>query len=310
LENNLIIKNMLPNWYNTYKEKIENSIDNYLIEYFKNENNDWLVTFKEATIYSLKWWKRIRAILALEFYLIFSWKNIDEIKDNDNIIKFCIALELLHAYSLIHDDLPCMDNDILRRWQPTVWKKYGEANAVLVWDLLNSLSFELISEIWNIALLKLFWKAVWIKWMAGWQILDLYYENNSEKLTLDDLIEIHNRKTWALIEISIIWWIIFWNLSLKRENKNKKSELIKYSDFWKKIGLAFQVKDDLLDIDWTFEETWKSVWWEDKGFVHFIWIKKSREYLNSLMKDCQNILLSLNSEKLNFLVSYIWNRKK
>jgi geranylgeranyl pyrophosphate synthase len=199
---------MLPIWYNEYKELIEKSINNYLIDYFNHEENFWLETVKEACLYAVKWWKRIRSILALEFYLIFSWKSFDEIKDNDDILKFCIALELLHAYSLVHDDLPAMDNDILRRWQPTVWKKYWEADAVLAWDLLNSLSFEILADTWNSALIKYFWEAVWLKWMVWGQVLDLYYENNADKLNLDNLIEVHNKKTGALIEISIIWWII------------------------------------------------------------------------------------------------------
>jgi geranylgeranyl diphosphate synthase type II len=195
-----------------------------------------------------------------------------------------------------------MDNDELRRWELTVWKKYGEANAVLIWDLLNSLSFEILSEIWNTKLIKLFWEAVWIKWMLWWQVLDLYYENNSNKLTIDNLIEVHNKKTWALIEISIIW-------ALMLSEKNIDIKL--YKEFWKKIWLAFQVKDDLLDVEWTPEETWKSVWdSEEKWFVYFMWLEKTHKYLNDLIFDCKKIIKELNSEKLNFLVDYIWNRKK
>jgi len=301
---------MLPKWYNEYKEKIENSINKYLIDYFSLEKNKLLDKIKEATIYSCKWWKRIRSILALEFYLIISNKKISDITNKDSIIKFCIVIELLHSYSLVHDDLPSMDNDSLRRWELTVWKKYWEGNAVLVWDLLNSLSFELLSDIWNIALIKLFWNAVWIKWMLWWQVLDLYYENKPQKLSLENLIETHNKKTWALIEISIIWWILIWNLELPQKNKKKKSDIVKYVDFWKKIGLAFQVKDDLLDVEWTVKETGKSVWWEDKGFVYFIWVDKTRDYLNNLLKECSDIISDLKSDKLNFLVDYIWNRKK
>ncbi len=91
--------------------------------------------------------KKIRAIFALEFYLVLSWKKISEIWNNDDIIKFCLALEFVHAYSLVHDDLPCIDNDDIRRSEPTVWKKFSENDAVLVWDLLNTLSFELLSDI-------------------------------------------------------------------------------------------------------------------------------------------------------------------
>jgi geranylgeranyl diphosphate synthase type II len=297
---------MLPIWYWIYKELIEKSINNYLIGYFSNESNVWLEEIKEATFYAVKWWKRIRSIFAIEFYLIFSCKDISDIKENDSIIKFCIALELLHAYSLVHDDLPAMDNDEYRRGQLTTWKKFWEANGILVWDLLNSLAFEILSEFNNVKIINLFWKSVWIKWMLWWQVLDLYYENNPEKLTLENLIEIHNRKTWSLIEMSIIWGVL---LSNNTEIINKNI-LTKYSSFWKKIWLAFQIKDDLLDIEWTFEETGKSVWWEKKWFIYFIWIDKSKKYLNDLINNCFELIKEINSEKIEFLVWYIWNRKK
>ena len=303
---------MLPNWYNQYKKLIEDSIDNYLIEYFKSEKSLWLDIFKEASLYACKWWKRIRSILALEFYLIFSKEKFEDIKEDSDIIKFCISLELLHAYSLVHDDLPSMDNDVLRRWESTVWKKFWEANAILVWDLLNSMSFEIISEIKNPKIISYyFWQAIWIKWMLWWQVLDLYYEKNPKKLNLKNLIETHNKKTGALIECSIIWWILIAEEKTHFVKDEKSNNIKRFLDFWQKIGLAFQVKDDLLDVEWTFEETGKSVGdWEEKGFVYFIWIEETQKYLNKLILDCKNIIWELNSEKLNFLVEYIWNRKK
>lgn len=297
---------MLPIWYWIYKELIERSINNYLIGHFSDESNVWLEIIKEATFYAVKWWKRIRPILAIEFYLIFSWKNISDIKENDPIIKFCIALELLHAYSLVHDDLPAMDNDEYRRGQLTTWKKFWEANWVLAWDLLNSLAFEILSEFNNVEIINLFWKSVWIKWMLWGQVLDLYYEYNPEKLTLENLIEVHNRKTWALIEISIIWGILLSN----NTQKVNKDILTKYSSFWKKIWLAFQIKDDLLDVEWSFEETGKSVWWENKWFVYFMWLDETKKYLNDLINDCSELIKEINSDKIEFLVWYIWNRKK
>jgi geranylgeranyl diphosphate synthase type II len=303
---------MLPEWYNQYKELIEKSLNKYLIDYFNSELNTWLSVLKESALYSVKWWKRIRAILALEFYLSFTKYNFANIKYDDDIIKFCIALELLHVYSLIHDDLPAMDNDILRRWEATVWKKYWEANAILVWDMLNSMAFEILWELkWSSVIIKYFGQAVWIKWMLWWQVLDLYYEKNPDKLTIENLIEVHNKKTWALIECSIIWWIIIaeWEINFVKDEES--NNIKRFLDFWQKIGLAFQVKDDLLDVEWTIEETGKSVWdWEEKWFVYFLWIEKTKKYLDDLILESNDIINELDSDKLNFLVEYIWNRKK
>ncbi len=301
---------MLPNWYIEYKKLIDDSVKNYLTKYFKSEKNPWLNIIKQASLYATKWWKRIRSILALLFYLEFliphsissKGREVKQLWLDDDIIKFCVALELLHAYSLVHDDLPAMDNDILRRWEETTWKKFGETNAILVGDLLNSLAFELLADIWNIEIIKNFWKAVNLNWMLWWQVLDIFYENDPEKLTLENLIDTHNKKTWALIIISIIWWIILsWY----------KWDFEKYEVFWKKIWLAFQIKDDLLDVEWTKQETGKSVGdWEQKGFVYFLWLEKTHKYLDDLIYECKQIIKELDSEKLDFLINYIANRKK
>ncbi len=296
---------MLPIWYNTYKNFVEKSINNYLENYFSNEySSESLEIIKDASIYAVKGWKRIRSILALEFYLILTWRNFEDIKENDDIVKFCIALELIHAYSLIHDDLPAMDNDEYRRWELTIWKKFGEANWVLVWDLLNTLSFEVLSEISDekiwLKLVKLLSNSTWFYWMIGWQVEDIFYEENFSKLNLEKLISLHNKKTWALIITSVLGWIILsWKIIKE-----------KYEKYARNIGLAFQIKDDILDIEWTFEETGKSVGWEEKWFVYFLWLEKSKKYLYDLISESLEIIWELNSEKLEFLTKYIGERKK
>ncbi len=296
---------MLPNWYENYKNFIEKSLKNYLENYFnKKEYSSVLSDIKDASLYAVSGWKRIRAIFALEFYLILTWKKIEDISQNDDIMKFCIALEIIHAYSLVHDDLPAMDNDSFRRWELTVWKKFWEANGILVWDLLNTLSFEVLSEIddeknW-LKLVKLLSNSTWFFGMIGWQVEDIFYEKNFEKLDLEKLISLHNKKTWALIITSVLGWIL---LSWKELDK-------KYEVYAKNIGLAFQIKDDILDVEWTIEETGKSVGWEKKWFVYFLGLKKSKEYLQKLTKENLEIIWDLQSEKLEFLTKYISNRKK
>ena len=296
---------MLPNWYSEYKNFIEKSIDIYLENYFSHNDSEVLESLKEIVFYGTRWGKKIRSILALEFYLAFSKQELTDIELDNDIMKYCIALEIVHAFSLIHDDLPCMDDDTLRRWELTVWKKYWEANAVLAGDLLNTLAFEIISDISDAQvsqkLSKLLSHAIWFYWMVWWQVEDIYFEHNEEKLTKELLEKLHNKKTWALIEASVLWGIIL---------ADKSNEIKNYSDFGKKLWLAFQIKDDLLDVEWTAEEVGKSVWGEQKWFVHFVWLKQAKSDLSNLISDCLHAIKNLDSEKLDFIVHYVGERRK
>jgi len=303
---------MLPSWYSEYRDLIEKNIFSYLDTYInKNNSNNWLEIFRQALFYSNQWGKKIRWLLALEFYLSITGKNISDIKEGDDIIKIIVAIEILHTYSLVHDDLPCMDNDEYRRWLKTCWNKYWEYNAVLVGDLLNTLAYEILSDMENsdhaIEIIKLLSSHTWFNGMIWGQVSDMFFEKDTDKLSYSDLIELHSKKTWKLIQASVLCWIIVsW----------KWYKIEEFKSFWKKIWLAFQIKDDLLDIEGTFEETWKSVWlreswdFEQKWFVYFMWVQKTKMELESLIIDCKNVAINLWSQKLEFLVQYISDRKK
>ncbi len=305
---------MLPTWYNEYRNFIEDCLEKYLDSYFERSNNSIACDeFKDAIKYSVKWWKKLRAILALEFYLVLQNKSLSEVmgeidfKNNTipDILRLCLAIEFVHAYSLVHDDLPCMDNDILRRWQATVWKKYWEYQAVLAWDMLNSLSFEILSEIkdsvLSVKLTNLLSRAVSFHGMIGWQVDDMYFETHWEKLSVSDLVNLHNKKTGALIKASVQWGILV---------SGKVEFLHKLSWFGENLGLAFQIKDDLLDVEWTAQETGKSVWWEQKWFVHFMWIESTKNKLRELIDDCLTTAKLLKSDHISFLVDYVGKRVK
>nr|MDD3719958.1 polyprenyl synthetase family protein [Candidatus Gracilibacteria bacterium] len=207
---------MLPTWYITYKDLINDNIKTFLDNYLKTDLSKPLNDFKEIIYYATSSGKRVRAILALETYLNLTGKNIDEIKQDDDIIKICIALEFIHAYSLIHDDLPCMDNDDFRRGQLTVWKKYGETNAVLCGDLLNTLTFEILSTIndneKSKKLTNLISKATSIYGMIGGQIEDIYFENNFPELNIDLLKDLHNKKLENLLKL--LSWLEYYFLEM------------------------------------------------------------------------------------------------
>jgi len=303
---------MIPDWYIDRRDFIEESLKRYLQDYFDSKglllwevNHGWIEKFKEWCFYALEWWKKLRAILALEFFLTLQRKDFKDINFDDDITKFCLALECIHAFSLVHDDLPCMDNDVLRRWKPTVWKKFWEYQALLIGDTLNSLAFEIISEIKNpvlsIKLSNLLARSSGFHWMVWWQIDDMYFEEYPEKINISDLMKLHNRKTGALIKAAVQWWILI---------SEKITHIHKLSLFWEKLWLAFQIKDDLLDVEWSVEETWKSIWDEKKWFVYFMWIEKTKSYLNDTINDCLNIVGILKSENIWFLVWYVKDRKK
>jgi farnesyl diphosphate synthase len=155
------------------------------------------------------------------------------------------AVELIHAYSLVHDDLPCMDDDVLRRGKPTVHVEYDEATALLVGDALQSLAFQLLSEMpgepaRQVEMLRLLAIASGSRGMAGGQQIDL--ESTGKTLTVPELEFMHIHKTGALIRAAVLL-----GAACGREMQTKeKAQLDRYA---KAIGLAFQVVDDVLDVE-------------------------------------------------------------
>lgn len=154
------------------------------------------------------------------------------------------AVELIHAYSLVHDDMPCMDNDVLRRGKATCHVEYDEATALLVGDALQSLAFQLLTENRlgdNVArqlhMVKLLAMASGSRGMAGGQAIDL--GSVGKQITVPELEQMHIRKTGALIRASILLGAHCGNLD--------QEQLDKLDRYGKCIGLAFQVVDDVLD---------------------------------------------------------------
>jgi farnesyl diphosphate synthase len=157
------------------------------------------------------------------------------------------AVELIHAYSLVHDDMPSMDDDVLRRGKPTCHVEYDEATALLVGDALQSLAFQLLSEqrlsddpARQLQMVKLLAVASGSRGMAGGQAIDL--ASVGKQLTLPELEQMHIHKTGALIRVAIL-------LGAYCGNTLNDSQLDKLDRFGKLIGLAFQVVDDVLDCE-------------------------------------------------------------
>src|SRR5438128_2015142 len=156
------------------------------------------------------------------------------------------AVELIHAYSLVHDDLPCMDDDVLRRGKPTVHVEYDEATALLVGDALQSLAFQLLAEHriadearTQLEMVKILALAAGSRGMAGGQQIDL--EATGKPLALPELEFMHIHKTGALIRAAVALGSACGSL-----HEGDKQKLDRYG---KAVGLAFQVVDDVLDYD-------------------------------------------------------------
>jgi farnesyl diphosphate synthase len=155
-----------------------------------------------------------------------------------------VAIELIHAYSLVHDDLPAMDNDELRRGKPTVWKQYGEADAVLVGDALQSSAFEILAQgcalhpqCDGLSVVRLLAHASGSLGMCGGQAIDLASEG--KLLALPELEQLHRMKTGALLVASVMMPVLAMRLPA--------SQQASLDQFARAVGLAFQVADDVLD---------------------------------------------------------------
>ncbi|MDC1348795.1 polyprenyl synthetase family protein [Amylibacter sp.] len=181
--------------------------------------------------------KRLRAFLVIHSCNIFEVQK-------DTAIQAAMAIECLHAYSLVHDDLPCMDDDELRRGKPTVHVKWDEATATLTGDALQALAFELIASLPNtdairiVELLKKLAKASGMQGMVLGQAQDIQAEKSEVNLNINDITSLQQNKTGALIEWSAISGAILSN--------HDDRKLLNYAKF---IGLAFQIQDDILDIE-------------------------------------------------------------
>ena len=177
--------------------------------------------------------------------LVFASSETNNNLHKDSVITMAAAVELMHTYSWIHDDLPCMDDDDLRRNQPSSHIKYGEANAVLAGDALQALAYEIICEdsylddSEKVCSIKILSKACGKNGMVYGQYLDIENENNKD-IDQNMLDEIHKLKTGKLIECSVMLGQI--GSDFKKDSINLLESFSKY------IGLAFQITDDILDI--------------------------------------------------------------
>jgi farnesyl diphosphate synthase len=250
--------------------------------------------------------KRVRALLA---FAAGELAGADALR----LDVVAAAVELIHAYSLVHDDLPCMDDDVLRRGKPTCHVQYDEATALLVGDCLQTLAFQLMVEhplsndaAIQLEMIKLLATATGSRGMAGGQAIDL--DSVGKMLTLPELEFMHIHKTGALIRASTL-------LGAKCGSRLGVVEMEKLNHFGKLIGLAFQVVDDVLDCEAETATLGKTAGKDadnDKPtYVSLLGLQEAREMARRLHGEARETLSLFGDEaqRLRGLADFIVLRK-
>ncbi len=255
--------------------------------------------------------KRLRPVLMEESFLLFGGEG-------DLIYPFMAALEMIHNYSLVHDDLPAMDNDEYRRGRKTTWKVYGDGMAVLAGDGLLNLAFETTAAAFDMAgneaelrsvarAMQILGKKAGAYGMIGGQCADLEAEKGTG-LTEECLLFIHENKTAALIQAAFMIGAV---LAGAKESTVSAMEKAAYN-----IGIAFQIQDDILDVTSTTEVLGKPVGSDEKNhkltYVSLHGLEKAAGEVRRLSEEAVAILNSFETQNefLVELVKYLIDRQK
>ena len=280
-----------------FEVELQKRINNHLNSYL-NSNNQ----IQEAIKFALSApGKRVRPTLI---YLVGDLYNV-ALEDLDSL---ALAAEIIHTYSLVHDDLPCMDDDDLRRGQPTLNKKYSEATAVLAGDAMQSLAIQIIlddhklSDELKVSIVKLLMEKIGYEGMILGQALDISFEQ--ESVNKDEIIQMNYLKTGLLIEFCILA-----PLMVAKQSKKQWTEIAR------NIGIAFQLIDDLLDLEESEESLGKATNKDhSKNKKNLPLLVGPSETMNEIKKFQHETLeslskLSLNNHPFKFYVENLFNRR-
>lgn len=279
-----------------FLKKYRSEVDVALQDFFVSNNSVEKYLHRAMKHGVLLGGKRIRPILGLLAFEIS--RNAKTKVSRRKALGNLISLELIHASSLIHDDLPALDADELRRGKLTVWKKFGEANAILAGDALEVLAFENLAKSSPRDLLP---ELITALAQASVGMLDGQVRDLDERKarSLKHLLTTHSQKTGQLILAAVRMGAI---LAQAKPNTKKLLE-----DFAERLGLAFQIKDDLLDALGDERTLGKKVGKDvaKKGLVRILGIEKSQAWLETLTQESVLIARKLKSKKLEVLAEFV-----
>ena len=284
--------------------KIANDTNLFLKNFIKNQKNSHLVTAMKYGLFPGG--KKIRSKILIDFGSLFSI-------DYKTLISIGAAVECIHAYSLIHDDLPCMDNDNIRRGKPATHIKFGESTAVLAGNSLLTMAFEILthsnlklSEKIKISLIKKLSQCSGHLGIAGGQYLDLSYER--KKISKNKIIQMEKKKTGKLFSFCCVVPAII-------KKKNNK-EIKFFENIGSKIGLLFQIADDLIDTKGNSKIAGKKTGKDHiKGkatLISLIGYNDSIKFCDKIIENIDTDLKKYGSKsiKIKSTLNYILNRKK
>ena len=289
-------------------------VEEVLANYLPEESGTQKTIFEAMNYSLLAGGKRIRPILMEESYKMFSQANGVSTKA---INAFMSAMEMIHTYSLVHDDLPAMDNDEYRRGKKTTHAVYGEAMGILTGDALLNYAFETAAEAFsdeevNPSYLKAYQvlaNKAGAHGMIGGQVVDIETENMpAEQVSIARLEYIHLLKTAALLESSLMIGAILGGATAE--------EVAVMECIGRRVGVAFQIQDDILDVTSTMEVLGKPIGSDEKNnkvtYVTLVGLEKAQAEVERLSKEALELVdtLPVQSEFLKETILYLIHREK
>ena len=274
-----------------YKNRI-NLIDNYIDNYLNNTYKNSSAVLLEAMKYSvLNGGKRLRSILCIETAKMFGGTF-------DEAIPFASAIEMIHAYSLVHDDLPSMDNSDTRRGMPSCHKRFGEAMGILCGDALLNSAYELMSahcdDSFCAQSMGIIATCAGAKGMIDGQVIDLAM-SSKHICDVDSLIKLIELKTMALIKASVLS-----GATLAQCSRDQYDDMEKFAY---RLGIAFQIRDDFEDVDQDVSNEGDS-----PNFINFLGFNEAKKLLDMHVNAAKDILSKYeNSQFLMALLSFLFD---
>ena len=284
---------------------------NELIELVNKKLDEYLpIAYPESIFKAMKYTlklpgKRLRPIMCIETARLLG-------SDIEKVLPSACAIEMLHVQSLIHDDLPCMDNDDYRRGKPSNHKVFGEANAVLAGDALLTFAPQLIiekskglSDNQIIKILHEYTKFAGAYGLIAGQVVDIESENGKLVKSKDETLNfIHMNKTATLFRLAVRIGAIIADAEQKT--------ISEFDEFAKKFGLAFQIYDDIMDEISTFEELGKTVGKDEKSgkltYVSLYGLEEAKKKFRFLIENCYDIISKYDSKIFNTVLDKLNSR--